>query len=223
MTRILAIDTSTAWGGAALVELDSGEPRVVAEAGLAVPDALASRLLPMIDLLVAAAGWPRTSIDLYAAARGPGSFTGIRVGLGLLAGWAVASGAPCVGVGTLDAVAEAYGPAEAERIPLIPAGRGNVYRARFDAASSPPRILAGPWAGPLEDALSGEPSGVVVAPRGLLPDGPAVPGMRIATAPTSIAAGVGRIAGLRLAAGETDSPAPTPLYVRPTYAEAASR
>ena len=223
MTRILAIDTSTAWGGAALVELDSGEPRVVAEAGLAVPDALAARLLPMIDLLVAAVGWSRTSIDLYAAARGPGSFTGIRVGLGLLAGWAVASGAPCVGVGTLDAVAEAYGPAESERVPMIAAGRGNVYRARFDAASSPPRPIAGPWAGPLDEALRGEPGGVVLAPRGLFAEGFAVPGMRIATAPTSIAAGVGRIAGLRLAAGETDGHAPTPLYVRPTYAEAASR
>ena len=223
MTRILAIDTSTGWGGAALLESDGGTVRVVAEAGLAATDSLAARLLPMVDLLVASVGWERTSIGVYAAARGPGSFTGIRVGLGLLAGWALASGAPCLGIGTLDAVAEAYGPAEAERVPIVPAGRGNVYRARFDAASSPPALLAGPWAGPWGQALAGEPAGVVVAPRGLFPEGFAVAGMRIAVAPSSIAAGVGRIAMLRLATGEAESHAPTPLYVRPSYAEAASR
>jgi tRNA threonylcarbamoyladenosine biosynthesis protein TsaB len=219
----LAIDTSTAWGGAALLESDAGGPRVIAEAGLAVPDALAARILPMIDLLVASAGWGRSAIDVYAAARGPGSFTGIRVGLGLLSGWALASGAPCLGIGTLDAVAEAYGPAEADRVPLIAAGRGNVYRARFDATSSPPLLLAGPWAGPVEESLTGETPGVVLAARGLLPEGHAAPGMRIAPAPSSIAAGVGRIAALRHAAGETTGHAPTPLYVRPSYAEAASR
>jgi tRNA threonylcarbamoyladenosine biosynthesis protein TsaB len=223
VTRILAIDTSTGWGGACLLESDVGAPRVVAEAGLAVTDALAARLLPLVDLLVSSAGWERDSIGLYAAARGPGSFTGIRVGLGLLAGWALASGAPCLGIGTLDAVAEAYGPAEAERVPIVPAGRGNVYRARFDASSSPPALLSGPWAGPLEEALAGEPSGVVLAPRGLFPEGLAAPGLRIAAAPSSTAAGVGRIAALRLAAGEAGSHAPTPLYVRPSYAEAASR
>ncbi|HJQ99935.1 MAG TPA: tRNA (adenosine(37)-N6)-threonylcarbamoyltransferase complex dimerization subunit type 1 TsaB, partial [Candidatus Polarisedimenticolaceae bacterium] len=181
----------------------------------------AARLLPLVDLTVAAAAWDRASIDLYAAARGPGSFTGIRVGLGLLAGWALASGKPCVGIGTLDAVAEAYGPAAVDRIPLIPAGRGNLYRARFDASSSPPTPLSPPWAGPPERALEGEAGGVVLLPRDLL--FPAVPaGFRLAPAPTSIAAAVGRLAALRLAAGLTPEDAPVPLYVRPSYAEAKS-
>lgn len=222
MTRILAVDTSTAWGGAALVEAGDDGVRLVAEAGLVVEDSLAARLLPLVDLTIAAAGWSRGSIDAYAAARGPGSFTGIRVGLALLAGWALASGKPCLGVGTLDAVAEAYGPAEAERVPVIPAGRGNVYRARFDAASSPPRLLGSPWAGPLDRVLAGEAGAVVIAPRGLaLPALP--PGVRAAPAPTSIAAAVARIAAHRLAAGLEASDAPAPLYVRPSYAEAPSR
>ena len=220
-TRILAVDTSTAWGGAALLESGEGELRLVAEVGLSVEGSLAARLLPVVDLVFSAAGWERSSIDLYAAAKGPGSFTGIRVGLGLLAGWALASGKPCVGVGTLDAVAEAYGPAEAERLPLLPAGRGNVYRARFDAASSPPRLLAGPWAGPLAEALAGEGAGVVIVPRALpVPDVPG--GLRIAPAPTSIAAGVARLAAHRLLAGITADDAPVPVYVRPSYAEASS-
>jgi tRNA threonylcarbamoyladenosine biosynthesis protein TsaB len=221
VTRILAVDTSTAWGGTALLEGDGGGVRLLAEVGLTVEDSLAARLLPLVDLTVAAAGWDRASIDLYAAARGPGSFTGIRVGLGLLAGWALASGKPCVGIGTLDAVAEAYGPAEADRIPLIPAGRGNVYRGRFDASSSPPRLLAAPWAGPPERALEGEGAGVVLVPRDLpFPDVPAP--FRRAPAPTSIAAAVGRLAALRLFAGLTPEDAPHPLYVRPSYAEAGS-
>ena len=73
MIRILAVDTSTAWGGTALLESDGGTTRLVAEAGLSVFDSLAARLMPIVDLAVAAAGWDRSSIDLYAAARGPGS------------------------------------------------------------------------------------------------------------------------------------------------------
>src|SRR4029434_7644068 len=106
--------------------------RVVAEIGLWVEDSHASRILPLVEAVLALASWPRTSLDAYAAVRGPGSFTGLRVALGVMRGLALATARPCLGVGTLDAMADAHGPAAVDRVPLLDAGRGEVYGARFD-------------------------------------------------------------------------------------------
>ena len=70
--RLLAIDASTWWGGAALLEAEGGEPQLVAEIGVHVEDSHAARLLPLVEGLLATAAWPKTSLDAYAAVRGPG-------------------------------------------------------------------------------------------------------------------------------------------------------
>src|SRR5262249_30031122 len=107
LMRVLAIDTSTWWGGAALVERSAdGSILVAAECALHVEDSHAARLLPVIEALLGLAGWAKTDPAAYAATRGPGSFTGIRVGLGLLEGLALATGRRCLGIPTLQAMAE---------------------------------------------------------------------------------------------------------------------
>ena len=220
--RLLAIDASTWWGGAALLEVREGVPRLVAEIGVEVEGSHAARLLPLVEGLLATAGWPKSSLDAYAAVRGPGSFTGVRVALGLVSGFALVAGHPCVGVGTLQAMAEAHGPAAADRVPLLDAGRGDVYGARFDPGSSPPGELRSAWVG--NPALVIEP-GVTVAVFG--------PGARvhearlrevgyagpIGQAVTSVAAAAGRIALAKLAAGAVVSSELAPLYVRPADAK----
>ena len=220
--RLLAIDASTFWGGVALLEVREGVTRLVAEIGIHVEGSHAARLLPLVEGLLATADWPKTSIDAYAAVRGPGSFTGIRVALGLLSGFALVSGRPCVGVGSLHAMAEAHGPLAADRVPLLDAGRGDVYGARFDAASSPPRELRSAWVG--DPSLALEP-GVVLAVFG---DGARVHEARlrdagysgpIGRAPTSVAAAAGRIALAILASGTEAVPELSPLYVRPASAK----
>ena len=220
--RLLAVDASTWWGGAALLDVHEGEPRVVAEIGIHVEDSLAARLLPIVDALLAAADWPKNSLDAYAAARGPGSFTGVRVALGVASGMALASSRPCVGVDTLSAMAEAHGPAPFDRVPLMDAGRGEVYGARFDRDSSPPRMLRPVGVG--DPAIALEPrSDIVVFGRGAIAQasrlkeaGYAAP---IGRTPTSIAAGVGRIALAMLAAGTVVPGDVAPFYVRPADAE----
>jgi tRNA threonylcarbamoyladenosine biosynthesis protein TsaB len=224
--RLLAIDTSTWWGGAALLDVHDGGPRLVAESGALVESSHAARLLPLVDALLATAGWAKGSLDAYAAARGPGSFTGIRVGLGVISGLALATSRPCLGVGTLDAMAEAHGPAAGDRVPLLDAGRGDVYGARFDAASSPPVALRGPWVG--DPALAIEPGvsiivfgdGAWTRQAGLRHAGYTGP---IGRASTSIAAAAGRIGLARLLAGNADSSDITPLYVRPADAKVRVR
>jgi tRNA threonylcarbamoyladenosine biosynthesis protein TsaB len=220
--RLLAIDTSTRWGGAALLDQREGTTRVVAEVGAFVEDSHAARTLPMVERLLALAGWPKSSLDAYAAVRGPGAFTGVRVALGLVRGLALATGRPCVGVGSLDAMAEAWGPAPADRVPLLDAGRGEVYGARFDAAGTPPRSVIPAWVGDAVRALDG--GGDVV----VLGGGAASHEARLREAgyrgvvgrpPTGVAAGAGRIALSLLAdrpGAEVDF---TPLYVRPSDAE----
>jgi tRNA threonylcarbamoyladenosine biosynthesis protein TsaB len=224
--RVLAIDASTWWGGAALVSVESGRPTLVAEIGIQTADSHASRLLPAIEGLLAAALWPNSSIDAYAAARGPGSFTGIRVALGLLQGFALASGRPCVGIGTLHAMAEAFGPASADRVPLLDAGRGEVYGARFDPGTSPPVELRPAWVGDPALALSGGADVAIFGQGGVAHEARLrEAGYRgvIARAPTGIAAAVGRIALDRLLAGALLSNDLAPLYVRPADAEVKRR
>jgi tRNA threonylcarbamoyladenosine biosynthesis protein TsaB len=226
MMRLLAVDASTWWGGAALLDVTEGRPRVVAEIGVEVGDSLAARLLPIVEALLVAAGWPKDSLDAYAAARGPGSFTGIRVALGLANGLALSASRPCVGVDTLSAMAEAFGPADAHRVPFLNAGRGEVYAARFDPQSSPPQMLRPPWVGEPSSAL--EPGvDVVVFGRGAQAHESRLraAGYRrsVGRAETSVAAGAGRIALARLAAGTVDPGEIAPLYVRPSDAEVKFR
>jgi tRNA threonylcarbamoyladenosine biosynthesis protein TsaB len=223
--RLLAIDTSTWWGGVALLErAPDGTIRVAAEGGIHVEDSHAARLLPLVEALLRLAGWDKGDPAAYAATRGPGSFTGIRVGLGLLKGLALASGRPCVGIPTLDAMAEAFGPSERERVPLIDAGRGEVYGARYDSGSSPPRATVNPWVGDPASALAGAPAGGIVVFGG----GAVRHEARLREAgysgvigpgSSSIAAAAGRIALAHLA---SSSPPPgdlSPLYVRRSDAE----
>jgi tRNA threonylcarbamoyladenosine biosynthesis protein TsaB len=219
--RLVAIDASTFWGGVALLEVREGVPRLVAEIGMEVEDSHAARLLPLVEGLLATAAWPKRSLDAYAAVRGPGSFTGVRVALGLIGGLALAAARPCVGVGTLHAMAEAHGPAAGDRVPLLDAGRGDVYGARFDPGGSPPDELRPAWVG--DPALAFEPGVAVV----LFGDGARVHEARlreagysgpIGRAVTSVAAAAGRIALAKLLAGNVLSSGLTPLYVRPANA-----
>jgi tRNA threonylcarbamoyladenosine biosynthesis protein TsaB len=224
--RLLAIDAATWWGGVALLEVQSGTPRLVAEIGVYVEDSHAARLLPLVEGLLATAAWPRSSLDAYAAVRGPGSFTGIRVALGLMSGFGLAAARPCVGVGTLDAMAEAHGPAAADRVPLLDAGRGDVYGARFDAGGSPPVELRAAWVGDptlaievgVEVVLFGE--GARVHEARLRQAGYRGP---IGRAPSSVAAAAGRIALAQILAGRAAASDLTPLYVRPSDAEVKHR
>ena len=223
MMRLLAIDTSTWWGGAALVETAAGDPRVVAEIGLRVEDSHAAHALAIVEALLAAAGWDKTSLDAYVAVRGPGSFTGIRVAMGLARGLGLAAQRPCIGIGTLDAMAEAFGPASTERVPLLDAGRGEVYGARFDAVSTPPRVLSGPWVATPDAALTGGEGIVFGTGAERHRDALLSAGYRgvIGRSPTSVAAGAARIASTL--PGDGSDRDFTPLYVRPPDAELPRR
>lgn len=220
MTRVAALDTSTWWGSVALLEGTADGPAPVAEGGLRVHDSHAARVLSLLEALLAQAGWTRSDVDVWVATRGPGSFTGIRVGLATVRGLSLGSARPCIGVGTLDALAEARGPAALDRVPLLDAGRQEVYGARFDASGHPPGERLAPWVGPPERALEGGDA-IVFGP------GAEIHRERLRragwsgepSAVGSVAAAAARIALALGPGGAGPGDGMSPLYVRPPDAK----
>ena len=98
-------------------------------------------LLRDISDLLKEAGVSLGDVELFAAAVGPGSFTGLRIGLATTKALAATLSRPCVGVPTLAAIASAAGPGE-NVVGLLPAGRGEVFAQRFSVASSG-EVIAG--------------------------------------------------------------------------------
>lgn len=225
MSRVLAVDTSTIWSAVALIEGEGpGSDVTVAECVVLANKAHAALMIPLIDSVFQLAGWDRDAVDAYAALRGPGSFTGIRVGLGVVRGLSLAAGKPCFGVGTLDAMAASVGPEEAERVPLLEAGRDEVYGARFDATDFPPRPILAPWVGPVALALRDGPEPVVIGGMGRREELRRAGGFRgPRVVPGPVASAAGRIARFLLDAGAADGTGMEPLYVRPSDAEVHPR
>lgn len=119
---VLAVDTSTRDLSLALAE---GEG-VRAELGISEAAQHSRTLFGHIDYLLGASGVVAADIDLFAAIDGPGSFTGLRVGIAAIKGLAGATGRPAIGVSAFDAWAMASG-AEGLVAVLISGGRGDLY------------------------------------------------------------------------------------------------
>jgi tRNA threonylcarbamoyladenosine biosynthesis protein TsaB len=128
--RVLAIETSSAQGSVALVE--GGQ--LVAVRCREQEHAHAEGIPVLIDELMAEAGWRPGSLDRLAAGIGPGSFTGLRMGLALLVGIAHGLDRPLIGIGSLRAMAAAA-PAERAglRCPLVDARRDELFVAAYTA------------------------------------------------------------------------------------------
>lgn len=125
--RVLGLDTAT-W--TASVGLIDGDTELV-ERSLAVTGSHARTLLPMIEETLAAAGMDLRDLDLLAVSIGPGSFTGLRIGLSVAKGLGWASGIPLVGVPTLEALAHAAAPRPGLICPVLDARKREVYGAAF--------------------------------------------------------------------------------------------
>ncbi len=88
-------------------------------------------LLPMAEELLASLKLSFSDIELFAVSVGPGSFTGVRIGVSLVKGLAFSKNTPCVAVSTLEALAENLSPIDAILVPAMDARRSQVYTAIF--------------------------------------------------------------------------------------------
>ena len=128
---ILSIDTATLSGS---IWLGRGSDELAARIGDPTISQSAS-LLKDIDDSLKQAGLKLSDVDLFACAAGPGSFTGLRIGLATLKGLAASLVRPCLGIPTLHAVAHAAGPSMAT-VALLPAGRGELFAQMLAVSES---------------------------------------------------------------------------------------
>jgi tRNA threonylcarbamoyladenosine biosynthesis protein TsaB len=125
--RVLAVDTSSERGSVCVT--DCGE--VVGEVRLASSIQHSERLFRSIEFLFQYLSFSLQDIDVFAAARGPGSFTGLRVGIAAMEGFVAAHRRRGAGVTTLQALAWKTGICDALIAPMIDARRGDIYGAVY--------------------------------------------------------------------------------------------
>ena len=224
MTRLLCLDTSTP---AARVAVVDGAGVAIARAE-ATAERHSAHVLKLVDEVLRAVGLRPADLDAIACGAGPGSFTGLRVGLAVAKGLALATGKPLLLVSSLAALATdlARAPAAAGAafvVPCIDAGKGEVYACAVAASDPGGEGNDDPWRlspGALAERLADYP-GAILAGNGAerhaaaldaaLPAG--VRRLSIA-GPTALA--IAALALARFARGEADDlDKAVPAYGRP--------
>ena len=125
--KILSLDSSAVVASVALCE----DGKLLAEYTLNNGNTHSETLLPMVESVLRLFGIRATDVDLFACSSGPGSFTGVRIGAATLKGLAFGTDTPCVGVSTLEAIAENAVLYRGLICPVMNARRSQVYCALF--------------------------------------------------------------------------------------------
>ena len=149
--NLLAVDTASQSCSVALLQKGQLRCEMTVNAG----DTHSRRVLTLIDSVLRIAGITAKSIDGYAVTIGPGSFTGLRIGLSVVKGMALAVGKPIVGVSSLDALAY---PCRSPHLPvcvLMDARRKEVYSAFFEPVDGGMAMVGDAAVLSPEDAISG--------------------------------------------------------------------
>jgi tRNA threonylcarbamoyladenosine biosynthesis protein TsaB len=227
--KVLAIETTGERAELAVVDADG----VVAALTFRHQMALSRRLVPRIQSLLEIAELNARELDGIAVSLGPGSFTGIRIGVATAKALALALGLPIAGVPTLDAIAEATAAVPGTVLcALIAARMGEVYAALYEATRDRPIRRTEETLLSMEElesvlAVHGGPirfAGEIEPYREMLESrfGGATVGGAYGTRPR--AETVGELARTRLRENRGDDPMTlAPIYVRPSAAEARWR
>jgi tRNA threonylcarbamoyladenosine biosynthesis protein TsaB len=218
--RVLAVETSTLAGGVALLEAG----RLVAEYVLDVSVTHSERLMAAVERALRDARWAAEDLQGLAVAIGPGSFTGLRIGVSTVKGLALALEIPVAPVPTLDGLARRVPFAALPVCPVLDARKNEVYASRYrwdgdamrrewEYLALAPDVLAGRLDEPT--ILIGDGAASVVSPHARM----APPWLGVPSP-----AAVGFLGLERLRAGDVVKPAElAPLYLRPSQAELKRR
>lgn len=221
--KVLALETATKAGSIAIADEDA----FIGEVRLDVSTAHAERVMDSIIWLLKSSNVSIAEIDAFAVSIGPGSFTGLRIGLSTIKGIAFSTKKPIVPVPTLDAMARRLPFSSCDICPMLDARKNEVYTALYrweknacvklipETAAEPgdflrrikgPTIFMGDGAIKYKDVIVGILKADAIFPASSLM--------------TPAASGVAEIAFEKLREGiETDPISLTPLYIRKAEAE----
>lgn len=121
--KVLGVDTSTSSGSLGLIE----DEEIIFEYLLNIPVTHSERLLGAIDFILREVRCRMEEVDGWVIARGPGSFTGLRIGISTIKGLSFATGKPVAGVSTLDVLASQIAPTSYLICPILDARKKEVY------------------------------------------------------------------------------------------------
>ena len=204
----LLMDTSGTYCVLALA--DDADGAVLAVSIFEGRRTLSRRLMGEIDGLLTRNGLTLSDVSALAVGLGPGSFTGVRVGVTTAKTLAQVTGKPLVGVGTLDAYAAVWPSAENIRlVPVLPSRKGEAYAASYQNGE----YVEAPFAENVDTLAErlGEAGGVTVCGQSSLLTPWAGPSLAQLWTPPE---GLARLAAARLSIGDTDDPLSlVPLYV----------
>jgi len=130
--KILAVDTATRSCSVALIDGD----RLATEMTTTRKETHSRHLMGMIDTVFQTAGLTAADVDGFAVTRGPGSFTGLRIGISTVKGLALASVKPLVGISGLEALARQLPFSTHLICPILDARKGEVYAARYQGTGN---------------------------------------------------------------------------------------
>ncbi len=222
--RILAVDTSTISGSLALLDGES----IAAEWTLRSALTHNRRLMKAADFLLREAGWELDTLQGMAVTSGPGSFTGLRIGMTTMKVLAWTTGKLYAGIPTLDALSFPLGFSPNPVCAMIDARKGEVYCALYHPdgkgnlrlATSFMAISPGALAEKIKEPVLFCGDGWIIY-RNIMKR--KLGGLALETPPcfhTIRAASVGELARRRFIRGDSDDPeTSSPLYVRPSEAE----
>ncbi len=145
----LGIDTCCMAATAAITD----ENRLVAQTVTNNGKTHSETMLPRIEAMFDSVGMTPSDIELFAVAAGPGSFTGVRIGVSMIKAMAQATKKPCVGVSTLEALSYSSKYFDGVLSPILDARRGQVYNALFDAENGNMTRICEDRALPLDELL----------------------------------------------------------------------
>ena len=147
--KILGLDTSTSVNTVAICDNDTVLVELVVECGRAHSE----RLMSTIDWALREAGMAVTNLDALAVSVGPGSFTGLRIGVAAAKGLALAAHLPLVAVPTLDAMARIGAFEDRVVCPLLDAKMREVFGAAFAFTAGDRKTLLAPCVAPVQELL----------------------------------------------------------------------
>lgn len=135
LVRILAIETSLRFGSVATIEGSDQGTKLIHQEDLPTDQRTAQSLLPSIGQVLQHSRWRPTDLQLLAVATGPGSFTGLRIGVTTVKSLAFAWGTPLAAVNTLGAIAASLSPQPSSCSVILDAQRQELFTARVSPAS----------------------------------------------------------------------------------------